>query len=82
MLSCFQVYKGTVAAVAVMGVVVGLFAALAAGLTHCKSISDNMVDGTSHLQFKDHSKELGYQHEVRAVRSWHICLSTVCLLIG
>jgi hypothetical protein len=52
------------AAVLVAGTITGLLAALVAGLTHCKSISDSMVESGSFLKFKDHKDKIGYQHTV------------------
>lgn len=60
-----QDYKGAMAAVLVMGIVGGLFAALVAGLKHCKDVSDSIESGRSYMRFRRHKDKLGYQAQVR-----------------
>lgn len=73
-----QDYQGAVVAVAVAGVVTGLLAAIVAGLTNCKQISDSIVAGRSYLQFKDHSEKVGYQHSVRVCVQTSYATSSTC----
>lgn len=74
--TCFmlQVNKSAVAAVAAAGVLTGLLAAVVAAATNCKQISDTLVEGRTHLHFKDHSDKIGYQH---AVRVSHWCMQSL-----
>jgi hypothetical protein len=60
-----QVNKSVVAAVAAVGVLVSLLAAIVLAATNCKQISDTLLQGRAYFKFKDHSDKIGYQNEVR-----------------